>query len=181
MQIPDTINSRETNIINANLLKSIEGKKHELDTFSPSSHRGKQMKRLSLFCIVLIGLIGAFTSCNSPVQDPSAPSNASVWEISKNENTLFLGGSVHILRAKDYPMPTAFDSAFGKAAILVLETDVDRILDAEMLSYINDRWMLPEGQTLKTVLDDAVYRQLENTFGDLVINMVSHRYDRRHG
>ncbi|MDR2403109.1 MAG: TraB/GumN family protein [Spirochaetaceae bacterium] len=131
------------------------------------------MKRLFLFCAVIIGLIGAFASCNSPVQDPSTLSSASVWEISKNGNSLFLGGSVHVLRAKDYPMPAAFDSAFGKAAILVLETDVDRMLDAERQSYINDQWMLPEGQTLKTVLDDAVYKQLENTFGDSVISLLS--------
>jgi uncharacterized protein YbaP (TraB family) len=122
------------------------------------------MKRFSLLCGVIVGLIGLFTSCNNPTQ--TIPSSASVWEISKNGNSLFLGGSVHLLRAEDYPMPAAFDFAFDESAVLVLETDVDRMSAPDMLQYQYEKFMLPEGQTLETVLDDAVYKQLENAIGD---------------
>jgi uncharacterized protein YbaP (TraB family) len=132
------------------------------------------MKRFFLLCGMIIELISLFTSCNNPTQDSSTPSNTSVWEISKNGNSLFLGGSVHLLRVKDYPMPTAFDSAFDKSTILVLEADVDKMSDTEIVQYQNDKFMLPEGKTLQTVLDDAVYKKLENTVGGpSVISAVS--------
>lgn len=129
------------------------------------------MKRFFFLCSMTVGIIGIgvsmglFTSCNNPAQGPSSPSPASLWEISKDGNSLFLGGSVHILRDKDYPMPAAFDSAFGKAAILVLEADVDRMSDPDMLQYQKDKFELPKGQTLQTVLDDAVYKRLESIAG----------------
>jgi uncharacterized protein YbaP (TraB family) len=121
------------------------------------------MKRFFLLCGMILGLIGLFASCSNPEQD--TPSNSSVWEISKDGNSLFLGGSVHLLRAKDYPMPAAFDFAFDKSATLVLETDVDRIGDPDMVEYQNEKLKLPEGQTLETVLDDEVYKLLEATVG----------------
>jgi uncharacterized protein YbaP (TraB family) len=88
-----------------------------------------------------------------------------VWEISKNGNSLFLAGSVHLLRVEDYPMPAAFDYAFDKSAVFVMETDVDRMSDAEIVQYQYDKLMLPAGKTLRTVLDDAVYRRLETAVG----------------
>jgi uncharacterized protein YbaP (TraB family) len=123
------------------------------------------MKRFFFLGGIIIGLIGLFASCNNATQNSSNPSNASVWEISKNGNSLFLGGSVHLLRVKDYPMPTAFDYAFDKSAILVLEADVDKISDTEIVQYQYDKFVLPEGQTLQTVLDDAVYKRLEMVVG----------------
>lgn len=124
------------------------------------------MKRAFLLCGIIIGLISSVTSCDNPAQDVSSTtSNASLWEISKSGNYLFLGGSIHLLRVQDYPMPAAFDSAFEKSAVLILETDVDKLSDTEIVRYQNDKFMLPEGKTLQTVLDDAVYKRLENTVG----------------
>jgi uncharacterized protein YbaP (TraB family) len=151
------------------------------------------VKRFFLLCGTLIVLAGFFSSCDNPAS-PSTPSNASVWEISKNGNSLFLGGSVHLLRAEDYPMPAAFDSAFDKSAILVLEADVDRMYDPEIQEYQKDKCMLPEGQTLQTVLNDDVYKQLESVFAlpgaitafsqykpSMVINIVQTSYLSQNG
>jgi uncharacterized protein YbaP (TraB family) len=88
-----------------------------------------------------------------------------VWEISKNGNSLFLGGSVHLLRVEDYPMPVAFDYAFDKSTIFVLEADVDKMSDTEIVQYQYDKFMLSEGKTLQTVLDDDVYKRLEMVVG----------------
>jgi uncharacterized protein YbaP (TraB family) len=88
-----------------------------------------------------------------------------VWEISKSGRSLFLGGSVHLLRPGDYPMPAAFDYAYDNSAILVLEADVDRMSDPDILQYQEDALTLPEGQTLQTVLEEAVYQRLETVVG----------------
>jgi len=114
------------------------------------------MKKVIFGFVLLIGL---FTACEN--SEDSKPGYATLWEISKNGNSLFLAGSVHLLRSQDYPMPAAFDYAYKKSSVLVLETDVDRMEDPDIVEYMNEKFMLPEGQTLQTVLDEDVYSRLE--------------------
>jgi uncharacterized protein YbaP (TraB family) len=139
--------------------------------------RGNHMKRFFFVGAMIIGLLASFASCANPNQNsldnppdnfpdnPPSLSKASVWKISKDGNSLFLGGSVHLLRAQDLPMPAAFDDAYDQAATLVLEADVDRMSDPAMLQYQEDALTLPEGQTLQTVLEEAVYQRLETAIG----------------
>jgi len=99
--------------------------------------------------------------------------NAALWEISKDGNIIYLAGSVHLLRASDYPMPGAFDSAYKKSSILVLETDVDKLTEPDMLEYINKKTMFPTGQTLRNVLNEDVYKRLEGLVGTAAIEALS--------
>ncbi|QQO08319.1 TraB/GumN family protein [Breznakiella homolactica] len=87
---------------------------------------------------------------------------SSVWKISsENGNSIFLGGSVHILRAEDYPLPAEFDMAYKKASVLVLEADIDRMEDPEVIQKTIRKMVLPENQTLRSVLGESVYRRFE--------------------
>ncbi|MDR3227137.1 MAG: TraB/GumN family protein [Prevotellaceae bacterium] len=84
-------------------------------------------------------------------------SQTSVWKISKGKNEIYLGGSVHALRASDFPLPKEFDVAFTKAQTLVLEADVK----AEgIIQKVISESMLPEGQTLKSVLKAEQYQAI---------------------
>jgi uncharacterized protein YbaP (TraB family) len=49
----------------------------------------------------------------------------SVWKISGGDNVLYLGGTIHILRESDYPLPEPFDAAFEQSDIIVFETSAD--------------------------------------------------------
>jgi uncharacterized protein YbaP (TraB family) len=49
-------------------------------------------------------------------------SETSLWKISNGKNTLYLGGTVHILRESDYPLPEAFNDVFEKSNIIVFES-----------------------------------------------------------
>jgi uncharacterized protein YbaP (TraB family) len=92
---------------------------------------------------------------------------SSVWEISKNGNTLYLGGSVHILRAEDYPLPQEFDMAFDKSDILVLEADVAQMQNPEVAQKMMAQSMLPSDETLQTVLDAETYKLLADKSAEL--------------
>jgi uncharacterized protein YbaP (TraB family) len=116
------------------------------------------MKRfLSLFIVLLF--LGGIFSCKStpaPVQ-----SNSSVWKISKDGNSLFLGWSIHILRSDDFPLPNAFDRAYSQSKLLVLEADVDQMAVADVAQYLLSRMYLPEGQTLRSILEPDTYALLD--------------------
>jgi uncharacterized protein YbaP (TraB family) len=90
-----------------------------------------------------------------------AGAEAPVWEISKDGNTLYLGGSIHLLREDDYPLPREFDTAFGKSDILVLEADVSEAARPGAAQNLMQRMLLPGGETLQTILDENTYNALK--------------------
>jgi uncharacterized protein YbaP (TraB family) len=117
------------------------------------------------FCVP--ALIFAFlASCTSLTREPSpvpVQPGSSVWKVSRGGNTLFLGGSIHILRDTDFPFPEEFDRAFSRSAALVLEADVEQMANEEIVSYLAQRTLLPAGETLLSLLDEDTYELLAAT------------------
>ena len=103
--------------------------------------------------------MAGFSSCAS-TSAAKAETGSSVWKISKNGQTLFLGGSVHILREQDFPLPPEFDRAFEESAALILEADISQAENEETAAVIAALMLLPEGQTLESLLSADVYGQL---------------------
>lgn len=56
---------------------------------------------------------------------------ASVWQVTKGDHTLYLGGTLHILSPNDYPLPAAYDKAYQQADTLVFETDMQTVSSPE--------------------------------------------------
>jgi len=119
------------------------------------------MKRIISFCVIVIIGAGLF-SCASLF--PRNQTGSSVWKISRGGNTLYLGGSVHILRDDDYPLPAAFDRAFSQSAMLVIETDVERLADADVAQYLMANTFLPGNKNLRSILDSRTYELLDAAF-----------------
>ena len=97
------------------------------------------MRKIIFGFVLLIGLL---TACTSP--EDAKPVNATLWEISKDGNSIFLTGSVHLLRPQDLPIPAAFDYAYKNSSVLVLETNVDRMEDPDIVEYINETYLTAE-------------------------------------
>lgn len=95
-------------------------------------------------------------------------SQTSVWRVSKGDKKIYLGGSVHMLRTSDFPLPSEFDVAFSAADVLVLEADVKA---PDLIKTIMTESMLPEGKTLKSVLTEQQYQAIETAAGELGMPM----------
>jgi len=121
------------------------------------------MKRIiSLFAVVAI-CAGLFSCASSPGRGQNG---SSVWKVSGNGNTLFLGGSVHVLRAMDYPLPKEFDQAFSHSTMLVLETDIEQAATESVQGYLMTQMILPGNQTLRSVLDSDTYELLRAKYSE---------------
>ncbi|MCL1928788.1 MAG: TraB/GumN family protein [Treponema sp.] len=137
------------------------------------------MKQFRVTLSIVLVCAGFFFCAWSPVADQPG---SSVWKVSKDGNTLFLGGSIHILREADFPLPAGYDSAFSQSAILVLETDVEKMAEPEIVQYLMSRMILSGNTTLQSILDPDIYKMLEkecskyglslNTFSKLKPSMV---------
>ena len=116
------------------------------------------MKKIILCCAV-IALLAGFCSCAS--SPASSQSGSSVWKVSKDGNSLFLGGSIHILRSGDFPLPKEFDRAFSQSSMLVLEADIEQLADENIAQYLVTRMILPDGKTLVSILVSDTYEMLK--------------------
>ncbi len=84
----------------------------------------------------------------------------SVWEISKNGQRLFLGGTIHMLSDSDYPLPEAYDRAYQKSAVVVLETDGQAMQQPQFQQRMMAAMMYQDGRNLKQVLSEDTFKAL---------------------
>jgi uncharacterized protein YbaP (TraB family) len=83
----------------------------------------------------------------------------SLWRVEATSATVFLAGSVHMLKPSLYPLPSPYDDAFARADHLVVEVDVT-VHDQEALSKTMAFATLPAGQRLDEILPAAMMARL---------------------
>lgn len=111
--------------------------------------------------ITVISLVFGNLSCASTAASSGAAASP-VWKITKDGKTLFIGGSIHILRKKDLPLPKQFERAFKQADILVFEADTSLVESPEIMEYLVTEMLLPNNQTLESILEPQTYKMLSN-------------------
>lgn len=88
-------------------------------------------------------------------------SETSLWRVSKGANSLFIGGTIHVLRETDFPLPSAFDDAFNQSSKIIFETDIATTENPAFGQQMMQRLMYSDGRTLKDGLSPKIYQQLE--------------------
>ena len=115
-------------------------------------------KTISLSFITLILLIVSY----------SVSAQTSLWKISKDNQTLYLGGTVHVLGHDDYPLPVEFEQAFKAAGKIVFETNITQAKEPEFSQKMMQAMLYPLGESLQDVLSQPTYQRLEAYFSDKV-------------
>lgn len=84
----------------------------------------------------------------------------SVWKISKGNDIVYLGGTIHMLKPSDFPLPPAFDIAYLGSQTLYFETDVGAMNQPEAQAQILAQSMAPPERQLQRVLSPQTYAML---------------------
>lgn len=92
----------------------------------------------------------------------SAHAGSPVWAIHGEHNTVYLAGSVHLLKASDSTLPAAFDRAYAQSQRLVMELDIGKIDPTETASWMMEHGKLPEGSNLRKAIGDERYRRVSS-------------------
>jgi uncharacterized protein YbaP (TraB family) len=81
----------------------------------------------------------------------------SLWELHGKHNTVYLLGSIHVLRRKDYPLAPAVLAAYGNAKSVLMEVNLEEITSEQVQAEMLASAILPEGKTLPDVLGQQRY------------------------
>jgi uncharacterized protein len=100
--------------------------------------------------LLALGLLGSLT----------AHAGSPVWAIRGEHNTVYLAGSVHLLKANDSSLPAAFDHAYGDSKALVMELDMSKVDPMEAAGWMMEHGMLKEGTTLRATIGEERYRRV---------------------
>ncbi len=84
----------------------------------------------------------------------------SLWKVSKEGQYLYLGGTVHMLSARDLPFPKAFDHAYSDATTVVLETDMAKLQDPATQFQLMAQLSYQDGRLLNQQISEQLYADL---------------------
>jgi uncharacterized protein YbaP (TraB family) len=91
----------------------------------------------------------------------SAVADTSVWKIQSNGTVTYLGGTCHVLRRSDYPLPKEFETAYADSSVVVFEADIRELSQPETLDLIMRRSTYNDGSRLDNILSARVYGMLK--------------------
>jgi uncharacterized protein YbaP (TraB family) len=111
--------------------------------------------------ILALGLLGSLT----------AHAASPVWAIRGEHNTVYLAGSVHLLKASDATLPAAFERAYTGSHTLVMEMDLSKLDPLEAAGWMLEHGALPEGSSLRKVIGEERYRRVSTEATRLGIPM----------
>ena len=82
-----------------------------------------------------------------------------LWRAAGQSNSVYLLGSIHLLRPGDYPLPLAIDAAYEEAEVLVMELDMDDLDAVQAQQLFAQKGVLQGGKTLRELMGETAYQQ----------------------
>jgi uncharacterized protein len=100
---------------------------------------------LALSCVVLSSAVRADGGLHA------------LWELHGKHNTVYILGSIHVLRPTDYPLAPAVLNAYGNAKSIFMEVNLQEIDSQQMQMELLASARLPEGKTLPDIMGKQRY------------------------
>lgn len=106
---------------------------------------------------ILFGIMLILSSWSARADTESHP--VTLWHAQGISNSVYLLGSIHLLRAEDHPLPSIVDAAYKDAEILFMELDMDDLDSAATQRLFNENGVLHDGTTLRDLMGEELYRR----------------------
>jgi uncharacterized protein YbaP (TraB family) len=128
---------------------------------------GKSVVLSLLACGLLAPIAHAGTP---PVAAPAAsaakaPPKPLLWKVSDRDNSLYLLGSFHLLKADDYPVSGDVDKAFADAEKVVFEVPPSQLSDPSLAQKMQQIAGFSDGRNLSQVLPVDVRDKMRQALG----------------
>lgn len=87
----------------------------------------------------------------------SVSADTSVWKVQLHTSVTYLGGTCHVLREADYPLPEEFAKAYEDSGIIVFETEIGELNSIGTQEMIIRKGIYNDGLSLDKVLSHKTY------------------------
>lgn len=107
------------------------------------------------------GALAGLLLCWLPQAVCLAAGRHCLWEVRGPHNTVFLLGSVHMLQIADSALPPPILAAYSRSGSLMMELDLNEAGAEALLGDEMEATLLPESESLSSVLGPELYRTFE--------------------
>lgn len=122
----------------------------------------KLMHRKLLSALLLAACVSPAWADVAPATVPAAaPVVPLLWKVSDADNSVYLLGSFHLLKAEDHPLPKEIDAAFADAETVLFEIPPEAMQSPDTASKFVAAAAYAGGKDLKQVLSPAAYEKLD--------------------
>jgi uncharacterized protein YbaP (TraB family) len=102
-------------------------------------------------------LLLGFILCTSGAFADDEP--AMMWVAHGNQNTVYLLGSIHLLRPEDHPLPPSIELVYDDADVLVMELDMDDLDIISVMAAFRELGVLEGDIRLEDLLGEELHAQ----------------------
>jgi len=103
----------------------------------------------------LAALLLAGVTVGAPSASAGHP--VTLWHVEGETNSVYLLGSIHMLRAEDHPLPRIIDTVYDDAEVIVMELDMDDLDPLYTQAAFNRAGVLSDGRTLEDLMGEQLY------------------------
>ncbi len=98
-----------------------------------------------------------------------------LWRAQGISNSVYLLGSIHLLRAEDHPLPSIIDAVYADAEVLIMELDMDDLDSIATQQLFNQNGVLRDDTTLRELMGESLYQRaaLAAEASDIPIDMLA--------
>jgi len=113
-------------------------------------------KKILVLFFILFSFI--FTVCS---QDAGCQNQKIfLWKVQSDDNIVYVLGSLHVMRQKDYPLNKSIEDAFGKSDVLAVEANINDITQLD-LEILLEKAFYPEGETIEGHVSQDTYEAIK--------------------
>ncbi len=95
----------------------------------------------------------------------AAPPEPLLWKAQTRDGQMYLLGSFHLLKKRDYPLDPRVETAYAAARSVVFEIDPDEMASPETLAEIQKLARFSDGRTLRGVISAETAEKLQTFLG----------------
>ncbi len=115
-------------------------------------NRTKQLNKIYVLWVLIFTLLVPATCFAQSI----------LWKSEKAGHTLYLMGSIHLLKASHYPLAHAMEAAYSASDVVAFEVDISESESMATQQIFLRKGMFQDGQTLQSSLSTETYQELEH-------------------
>lgn len=132
-----------------------------------SARVGKKTKRVTGLILVLL-TFATWTATRGPL---AAQEKSLLWQVSRDDKSIFLLGSIHYLRKDNYPLNQTILNALDASKRLVLEIDLNRTSTESAQRSTLEKAIYRDGTTLAQNVSPETYELASRRANELGLDM----------
>lgn len=126
------------------------------------NHMFRKNKHQSLYVGVFVAFVWTFAITVHAQGISEVKTNKSfLWSIEREKNTIYLLGSIHLLKTDSYPLSKGIEDAYDNCKKIVFETDIHGMKDLALQTKMMTLGLYADGQTLEQNISKQTYASLK--------------------